>query len=89
MARLNEFQWTSQEQNGIGSGVAAERIRGGVSVRVTNGTSYMGFNLTKERAFDLAAFISECVVSEMRIESDIAKRTAPVTPTENGENAHA
>lgn len=68
MSRLNEFQWTSQEKNGMGPGVGAERIHGGISVKITNGSSYMGFNLSNQRAFDLAAFISECVVAEMMLE---------------------
>lgn len=64
MARLNEFQWISQETNGVGSGVGAEQLRGGVSIRVTNGSTYMGFNLTTEQADDLAKFILDCGISE-------------------------
>lgn len=62
--RLNDFQWTSQEHNGIGSGVGAETLRGGVSIRVTNGSSYMGFDLNTKQADDLAKFLIECGVNE-------------------------
>jgi hypothetical protein len=66
MGKLNAFQWTSQKESGIGWGVGAEAIRGGVCLTVTNGISSMGFNLTNKQAFDLATFISEVVVADMQ-----------------------
>lgn len=72
MTKLNDFQWTSQEVNGVGSGVGAERLRAGVRISVTNGNSWMGFNLTTRQADDLAKFLIDC---------GIAERTAP-EPTE-------
>jgi len=69
MSRLNSFQWTSQESNGIGAGVGAERLHGGVSIRVTNGTSYMGFNLTTEQADDLAKFLIDHGIAERSTQS--------------------
>jgi len=70
MAQLNSVLWISQEHNGIGPGVAAEKLRGGVSIRVTINNTYMGVDLTAEQADVLAKFIIDCGIASRREPQD-------------------
>ncbi len=65
--RLNPYQWDSSGRGnarGTTHGVQAERLHGGVSVKVTIGGTYMGVDLTTEQADDLAKFIIDCGIAE-------------------------
>jgi len=68
--RLNPYQWDSAGRGnarGTAEGVQAEALHGGVSIKVTVGGTYMGFDLTTEQADDLAKFIIDCGITERAV----------------------
>ncbi len=64
--RLNKYQWDSTGRGKPPStgGVQAEMIRGGVTVKVTVGSTYIGRDLTTDQTEDLAAFLLDAVREE-------------------------